>query len=102
MPILLDLIQKYWITTALLIILITLFRQNFFINQFPNSLTDKQNIISQNIQANQALDKQNTIKQTELKVETDSNMEVLESQARHRFRLIKKGEIYHQITLQNP
>jgi hypothetical protein len=29
-------------------------------------------------------------------------MEVLESQARYRFGLIKKGEIYYQITPQNP
>ncbi|SFV86612.1 hypothetical protein MNB_SUP05-9-96 [hydrothermal vent metagenome] len=48
------------------------------------------------------MDKQNTVKRTELKAETASNMEVLESQARYRFGLIKKGEIYYQITPQNP
>jgi len=84
------------------VVLATLIRQNFFINQFPTSLTNKQGIINQHIQINQALDKDNSIKKTELKAETASNMEILESQARYRFGLIKDGETYHQITLQNP
>jgi cell division protein FtsB len=93
---------QYWITIILIVVLTTLVRQNFFINQFPTSLASKQDSIDQRIQTNQTLDKQNTVKQTELKAETASNMEVLESQARYRFGLIKKGEIYYQITPQNP
>ena len=93
---------QYWITIILIVVLATLIRQNFFINQFPTSLINKQDGIDQRIQANQTLDKQNTVKRTELKAETASNMEVLESQARYRFGLIKKGEIYYQITPQNP
>ena len=39
---------------------------------------------------------------TELKMGTESNMEILESQARYRFGFIKKGETYYQITPQDP
>ena len=93
---------QYWITIILLVVLATLIRQNFFITQFPTSLASKQAVIDQHTQVNQALKKQNTIKKTDLKAETASNMEILESQARYRFGLIKDGETYHQITLQNP
>jgi len=93
---------QYWITIILIVVLATLIRQSFFINQFPGSLTDKQNMIDQHIQTNQSLDKENSIKKVELRAETAANMEILESQARYRFGLIKDGETYHQITLQNP
>jgi len=82
---------------VLLVVLVTLIRQNFIINQFPGSLVTKQQIIDQNISLNQALNKQNKTKMIELKAETASNMEILESQARYRFGLIKDGDIYYQI-----
>ena len=88
---------QYWITIVLLVVLVTLIRQNFIINQFPGSLVTKQQIIDQNISLNQALNKQNKTKMIELKAETASNMEILESQARYRFGLIKDGDIYYQI-----
>jgi cell division protein FtsB len=78
-------------------VLVTLIRQNFIINKFPDSLVNKQQIIDQNINLNQALDKQNKTKMIELKAETASNMEILESQARYRFGLIKDGDVYYQI-----
>ncbi len=93
---------QYWITLILLVMLATLIRQNFFINQFPGTLTEKQSIVNKEIQTNQALNEENIIKQIELKAESAANMEILESQARYRFGLIKDGETYHQITRQNP
>jgi cell division protein FtsB len=93
---------QYRITIILIVVLATLIRQNFFINQFPTSLASKQDSIDQRDQTNQTLDKQNTIMENESNAEIASNMEVLESQARYRFGLIKKGEIYYQITPQNP
>ncbi len=80
--------------------MVTLLRQNLIINEFPFSLSDKQQVINDKISLNQALDQKNNIKMTELKIGTES--EVLESQARYRFGLIKDGETYHQITPQNP
>ncbi len=88
---------KYWATAILTVVLIILIRQNLFINQFPFSLSEKQQIIDEEIDFNQALDKKNNIKMIELKMATEPNMEVLESQARYRFGLIKAGETYYQI-----
>lgn len=93
---------QYWITVILLIVLLTLLRQNFLINQFPISLINKQQIIEQNIVKNQALAQKNKIKALEFKAQTASDSEVLESQARYRFGLIKKGETYYQINQSTP
>lgn len=48
-------------------------------------------MIDQHTQINQSLDKENSIKKVELRAETAANMEILESQARYRFGLIKDG-----------
>lgn len=99
------LFYKYWISAVLLVVLISLIRQNFIINKFPISLLDKQTILNQAISRNQTLDQKNEIKRIELKAQTANDREVLESQARYRFGLIKKGEIYYQInatTLNSP
>jgi cell division protein FtsB len=93
---------KYWVTIILIVILATLLRQNFVINKFPLSLSDRQQIIDDDIAFNQSLNQKNNIKMTELKMGTESNMEILESQARYRFGFIKKGETYYQITPQDP
>ncbi len=92
---------KYWATIILVVILATLLRQNFVINKFPFSLSDRQQIIDDDSAFNQSLDQKN-IKMTELKMGAKSNMEILESQARYRFGFIKKGETYYQITPQDP
>jgi cell division protein FtsB len=93
---------KYWITIILIVVLATLLRQNFVINKFPFSLSDRQQIIDDDIALNQSLDQKNNVKMTELKMGTEPNMEILESQARYRFGFIKEGETYYQITLQDP
>ncbi len=89
--------QKYWLITVLLVVLITLIRQNFIINKFPFSLNNKRQIIKQNISLNADLSKKNEAKKTQLSIQTDANMEALESNARYRFGLIKKNETYYQI-----
>jgi len=93
---------QYWITIVLLIVLMTLIRQNFIINQFPSSLLNKQQVIDQSISWNQELDMQNKIKKIALVSETAPNMEILESQARYRFGLIKDSEIFYQINVLAP
>ncbi len=81
-----------------MVILTTLIRQNFFINKFPATLNERQQIIDQNIALNQALESKNQSLIVELNAESESNMEILESQARYRFGLIKNGETYYQIS----
>ncbi|OIR25563.1 septum formation initiator family protein [Bathymodiolus thermophilus thioautotrophic gill symbiont] len=93
-----DFVYRYWITLMLAAILLILIRQNFLINQFPSSLLEKQAIIDKNEKINQLLKQQNTIKILELQAKNAVDMEILESQARYRFGLIKPSERYYQIT----
>lgn len=74
--------------------------QNFWVNKFPFSLVDKQSIIDKKTKKNQLLNQQNKIKSIELKAVNAKDKEVLESQARYRFGLIKKRENYYQINEQ--
>jgi cell division protein FtsB len=91
-------ISRYWLTSILIFILAVLLYQNFFINHFPFSLMEKQNIIDKDMHNNQHLKQQNKIKNIELKAVNATDREILESQARYRFGLIKKGERYYQIS----
>ncbi len=72
--------------------------QNFLVNKFPFSLMEKQAIVDKNSRNNQLLKQQNKIKSIELKAVNAKDREVLESQARYRFGLIKEGETYYEIT----
>ncbi|WXT99678.1 MAG: Cell division protein FtsB [Catillopecten margaritatus gill symbiont] len=95
---LLNFFRHYWITATLIIILLTLIRQSFYINEFPFSLYEKQAIIDKHIEENTLLQQQNDIKSLELQAYLASDGEVLESQARYRLGLVKKGERYYQIS----
>ncbi|HIG89311.1 septum formation initiator family protein [Candidatus Thioglobus sp.] len=99
-----DFFYNYWITIILLVVLTTLIRQNFFINNFPKNLKDRQQTIEQNTVLNQALENKNQSLIIELNSESEPNMEILESQARYRFGLVKDGEKYYQISkvIQDP
>ena len=90
-------ISRYWLTFILIFILAVLLYQNFFINHFPFSLIKKQSIVDQEVRNNQHLKQKNKIKSIELKAVNATDKELLESQARYRFGLIKKGERYYQI-----
>lgn len=90
-------ISKYWLTTILIVILSSLMYQNFWVNKFPLSLMNKQAIINEKIKQNQLLSQQNKTKSIKLKAIKAKDKEILESQARYRFGLIKKRENYYQI-----
>ncbi|SFV87321.1 hypothetical protein MNB_SUP05-SYMBIONT-4-813 [hydrothermal vent metagenome] len=90
--------NRYWVTAALVIVLFTLIRQSFYINEFPFSLYEKQAIINKNIEENALLQQKNAMKILELQENSASGSEILESQARYRLGLVKKGERYYQIS----
>lgn len=90
--------KHYWVTIALIIVLATLVRQSFLVNNFPFSLIKKQAMIDQSIQRNQLLKQQNTITALKIQAYDAADMEVLESQARYRFSLVKQGERYYQVS----
>ena len=85
-----------------MLILASLIKQNFLINQFPTSLSQRQQQIDHQVTQNKHLSEQNDIKKIELNSKISNNQEVLESQARYRFGFIKEGETFYQITRQNP
>lgn len=85
-----------------MLILASLIKQNFLINQFPTSLSQRQQQIDHQVTQNKHLSEQNDIKKIELNSKISNNQEVLESQARYRFGFIKEGETFYQITQQNP
>ncbi|SMN10885.1 hypothetical protein SPBRAN_1060 [uncultured Candidatus Thioglobus sp.] len=95
--ILLTIFFKYWLSAILLVVLITLIRQNFWINEFPFSLIQKQAVIDKNKHLNALLSEDNKNKSISIKAHSETGMEILESQARYRFGLIKKGERFYQI-----
>lgn len=86
---------KYWTTFVLIIALSTLFWQSFIINQFPQSLNKKQQIVDKNIRINEKLAQQN--QQLILKLKADIKQEILESKARYRFGMVKADEIFYRI-----
>jgi cell division protein FtsB len=94
---LLGFVYRYWLTFVLIIIAATLIRQSIFINQFPQTLEIKRDAIDDTISDNELLELQNTSLLVELKSESESSMEILESQARFRFGFIKDGETYYHI-----
>ena len=85
-----------------MLILASLIKQNFLINQFPTSLSQRQQQIDHQVTQNKHLSEQNDIKKIELNSKISNSQEVLESQARYRFGFIKEGETFYQITQQNP
>jgi cell division protein FtsB len=66
-----DFVFRYWITLALIAILSILIRQNFFINQFPSSLVEKQVMVGKNEKINHLLEQQNKIKSLEFLTDYD-------------------------------
>lgn len=89
---------QYWISIILLVMLITLVRQNFFINQFPFVLHDKQEQIQQHQQQNRLITQHNQQLEAELTSLGQTNMELIESSARYKFGLIKDGELFYRVS----
>ncbi|RUA05913.1 MAG: cell division protein FtsB [Gammaproteobacteria bacterium] len=89
--------SHYFVTFALIIVLITLIRQNLFINNFPFSLYEKQAIIDKNIQHNNRIKQQNKAITLKLQALYATDGEILESQSRYRFGFIKKNERYYRV-----
>jgi len=93
---------RYWISIILLVVLVTLIRQNFVINTFPFDVHEKQVILKENLAVNQQLKQDNLKLQLELNAKSDEKLEILESMARQKFGLIKPGEKYYQISISDP
>ena len=88
---------KYKISLILILILISLVKQNILVNDFPNVIFQKQKTIEDNELSNKQL--QNDDKQLQEQIDgyTEEDLSLIESQARFKYGLIKDGEVLYQI-----
>ena len=89
---------KYKISLILILILISLVKQNILVNDFPNVIFQKQKTIE-----DPGIESINSCKTTinnykgKLMATTEKDLSLIESQARFKYGLIKDGEVFYQI-----
>ena len=90
-------IVKYRVTFLLVIISAALIKQNFFVNDFPNVIKQKQKSINDIVLTNKQLEIENQDLTKQIHGYTQEDMTLVESKARFKYGLIKEGEVYYQI-----
>ena len=88
---------KYKISIILILILFSLVRQNIFVNDFPNVIFQKQQAIEDIELINQQLQNDNEQLQEQIDGYTEEDLNLIESQARFKYGLVKDGEEFYQI-----
>ena len=88
---------KYKISLILILILISLVKQNMLVNDFPNVIFQKQKTIEDNELSNIQLQNENKQLQEQIDGYTEQDLSLIESQARFKYGLIKDGEVFYQI-----
>jgi len=90
-------VVKYKISLILILILISLVKQNMLVNDFPNVIFQKQKTIEDNELSNKQLQNDNKQLQEQIDGYTEQDLSLIESQARFKYGLIKDGEVFYQI-----
>ena len=90
-------VVKYKISLILILILISLVKQNILVNDFPNVIFQKQKTIEDNELSNKQLQNENIQLQEQIDGYTEEDLSLIESQARFKYGLIKDGEVFYQI-----
>ena len=88
---------KYKFILILILILISLVKQNILVNDFPNVIFQKQKTIEDNELSNIQLQNENKQLQEQIDGYTEKDLSLIESQARFKYGLIKDGEVFYQI-----
>ena len=88
---------KYKISLILILILISLVKQNIFVNDFPNVIFQKQKTIEDLELVNKKLQNDNKKLQEQIDGYTEEDLSLIESQARFKYGLVKDGEVLYQI-----
>ena len=88
---------KYKILLILILILISLVKQNILVNDFPDVIFQKQKTIEDNELINEQLQNENKQLQEQIDGYTEEDLSLFESQARFKYGLIKDGEVLYQI-----
>ncbi|MCS5592124.1 MAG: septum formation initiator family protein [Gammaproteobacteria bacterium] len=90
-------IIKYKFTFVFALIFIALFRQSIWINNFPTSVSDRQDLIDEIISENISISAENRALSRQIDAYIDDNLILIESRARYKYGLVKDGETYYQI-----
>ena len=88
---------KYKISLILILILILLVKQNILVNDFPNVIFQKQKTIKDLELNNQTLQDNNKKLQEQIDGYSEEDLNLIESQARFKYGLVKDGEVLYQI-----
>ena len=88
---------KYKISLILILILISLVKQNISVNDFPNVIFQKQKTIEDMELINIQLQNDNNQLQGQIDSYSEEDLSLIESQARFKYGLIKDGEVLYQI-----
>ena len=88
---------KYKISFILILILISLVKQNILVNDFPHVIFQKQNTIEDLEFSNKQLQNDNKQLQEQIDGYTEEDLSLIESQARFKYGLVKDGEVLYQI-----
>ena len=88
---------KYKISLILILILISLVKQNILVNDFPNVIFQKQKTIEGTQLINKQLQNENKELQEQIDSHTEEDLSLIESQARFKYGLVKDGEVLYQI-----
>ena len=90
-------IIKYKITIVFAFLFIALFKQSILINNFPSTVSERQNLINRITADNDTISRENTALSKQIDDYIDDNLILIESQARYKYGLVKDGETYYQI-----
>jgi cell division protein FtsB len=88
---------KYKISLILILILISLVKQNILVNDFPKVIFQKQKTIEDMELINKQLQNDNKQLQEQIDGYTEEDLSLIESQARFKYGLVKDGEVLYQI-----
>jgi len=88
---------KYKFILILILILISLVKQNILVNDFPNVIFQKQKTIEVIELTNKQLQNNNRQLQEQIDGYTEQDLSLIESQARFKYGLVKDGEVLYQI-----
>ena len=88
---------KYKISLILILILISLVKQNILVNDFPNIIFQKQKTIKDLELINKQLQNDNKQLQEQIDGYIEQDLSLIESQARFKYGLVKDGEVLYQI-----
>ena len=88
---------KYKFSLILILVLISLVKQNILVNDFPYVIFQKQKTIEDMELINKQFQNDNKQLQEQIDGYTEEDLSLIESQARFKYGLVKDGEVLYHI-----